>query len=382
MRTKTRNALSVGAHLKNTVAVSRNGDAFVSQHIGDMETAESRGAFEDTIESLESLLEVHADHIIADLHPDYHSTGFAVKSGRKLTQVQHHFAHVAACMLENQIDGPVLGVAWDGTGFGPDGTVWGGEFLRPQNGSFERIATFKPFLLPGGEAAIREPRRSALGMLYATFGDRMFDREPVDLLRRFSEAELRVLRRMLAAGISSPSTTSAGRLFDGLAALLGIRDVNRFEGEAAMELEFAVSQTDEAYEFTLNRGNGRGAFPPRYFIDWTDMVKSVLNDVQKGSPRGIIAGRFHNTLSEMVITCAEKSGEQKVLLTGGCFQNRYLTERTVHRLRQEGFSPYWHQRVPPNDGGISLGQLAAFAFGESAQQTGSPSERVRETTEV
>lgn len=354
--------LGVGAHLKNTVALSVGNSIFVSQHVGDLENRESFMSFQRVIQDFRRLYRTEPARIAADMHPDYLSTKYAKDSGIPLIQIQHHFAHVAACMAENEISGRVLGVSWDGTGYGPDGTVWGGEFLLTDGGSFTRVAAFRKFRLPGGAAAVKEPRRAALGVLYEIMGDGVFGRKDLIPVGAFSDSELRVLAKMLGNDIHSPWTTSAGRLFDAAASLAGLRQRMRFEGQAAMELEFAAfrEKTDESYPFFLNRtdaGNtGKEAF---ITADWEPLVAAMINDVRDQIPLARIARRFHNTLVEIIVETARAVGEERVVLTGGCFQNRLLTERSVVRLRAEGFKPYWHQRIPPNDGGISLGQVVA-----------------------
>jgi hydrogenase maturation protein HypF len=353
--------IAVGAHLKNTVAVSNGQNIFVSQHIGDLDTPQSLESFRSTLKDLLSLFDVHPTRVIADLHPDYRSTQEAQASGLPLSTVQHHHAHIASCMAENQLEGAVLGVAWDGTGLGPDGTIWGGEFLRCTPSTFHRVASFRTFPLPGSEHAVKEPRRAALGLLHEMMGNAVFDDVTVPPVSAFTPAELTTLRRMLKQGINSPLTSSAGRLFDAVASLTGLRQRMSFEGQAAMEMEFsvaAVASTDETYSLpTLIAAPGKDS--SHLIIDWAPVIMQILNDRQHGIPTGMMSARFHNTLAEVVVQVAQQMGERRVVLSGGCFQNRYLTERTVMRLEQEGYRAYWHQRVPPNDGGIALGQLYA-----------------------
>ena len=353
--------LAVGAHLKNTVALGVGTNAFVSQHIGDLETPQAYEAFCAVIDALARLYEQRPQRVACDLHPHYLSTGYAQESGLPVVTVQHHYAHILACMAENELAEPVLGVSWDGTGFGLDGTVWGGEFLRVAEGSFTRVAHLRPFGLPGGDKAIKEPRRTALGLLHAAFGDEAFGMTDLAPVAAFTARELRVIRQMIARRLNVPLTSSAGRLFDAVASLAGLRQQVRFEGQAAMELESALAgvQTDEAYPFACRvpEEDPQGAI----VMDWAPLVRAVLDDVRSRVAAGMIAARFHNALVEMIVAVAERLGETRVALSGGCFQNRYLTERAVTRLRAAGFRPYWHQRVPPNDGGIALGQLVAAA---------------------
>ena len=346
--------LAVGAHLKNAVAFSVGRQVFVSQHIGDLDAAEACAAFERVIADLGRLYGREPELVACDLHPDYRSTHFARARGLPVVAVQHHYAHVLSCMAENEVEGPVLGISWDGTGYGPDRTVWGGEFLRVDATSFERAAHLRTFPLPGGERAVREPRRAAVGLLHAALGDAVFDLGDLPPLAAFSAAEIRVVGQMLERGLNTPLTSSAGRLFDAVAALVGLRQRTRFEGQGAMELEFALDPAvDEAYDFELVAGDGP------LVADWEPLVRGVLRDVDAGAEIGAIAARFHNALVEIMVDVARSVGEESVVLSGGCFQNKYLTERAVRRLGEEGFRPYWHQRIPPNDGGIALGQVAA-----------------------
>jgi hydrogenase maturation protein HypF len=340
--------LAVGAHLKNTVALSVGRQVFISQHIGDLETPQALEAFRRVIADVRALWEHQPQAVACDLHPDYLSTQSAHRMGLPVAGVQHHYAHVLACMAENEVAPPVLGVSWDGTGYGTDGTVWGGELLLVTETGFERVAHLRPFRLPGGDRAVKEPRRSALGVLYEMLGEQAFDL----LGDLFTPRERHLLAQMLRQGVNAPITTSAGRLFDAVASLVTGRQVVNFEGQAAMELEFLAhsAQGDDSYPFILSEGTPR-------VLDWSPMVEAILQDVQQGVEPSRIALRFHNTLVEMMVAVAKAVGVERIALSGGCFQNAYLTERAVHRLSAEGFRVYWHQRVPPNDGGIALGQV-------------------------
>jgi hydrogenase maturation protein HypF len=354
--------LAVGAHLKNTIAVSLDREVFVSQHIGDLETAQAFAAFQEVSKSLCQMYDLRPVAIVCDAHPDYLSTQFAQKSGLPVTPVQHHYAHVLACMAENHLEGPVLGVSWDGTGYGLDHTIWGGEFLRVRESGFQRVAHLRTFALPGGDQAVRQPRRTALGLLYELFGDELFTMRHLAPLQAFKPAELAVLRRMLEKNINTPRTSSAGRLFDAIAALIGLHQTVQFEGQAALHLEFALDgiATDERYNADIIDAS-TSSRPVPLIIDWAPLVRGVLDDLDRRVERGRIAAKFHNTLVEVIVTVARRVGEERVVLTGGCFQNKYLTERTVKRLRSETFRPYWHRQIPPNDGGIAVGQIVAAA---------------------
>jgi hydrogenase maturation protein HypF len=295
---------------------------------------------------------------------------------------------VLACLAENEIEGRALGVAWDGTGYGLDGTIWGGEFFAVDGASVRRVATFRPFPLPGGDQAVREPRRSALGVLHdlrVGDGNRTEDKSganpyiraagragalPHALEAAFNPRELGVLTRMIERGVNTPLTSSVGRLFDAVASLAGLRQLSRYEGQAAMELEYAAAGHggEAPYPFDVRPVAASAADAPdadalRWVIDWAPTVGAVLEDVAARTPAGVIAARFHHALVEVIVRIARLADESRVALSGGCFQNRYLIERAVVRLREEGFRPYWHQRIPPNDGGISLGQVVAAVRG-------------------
>jgi hydrogenase maturation protein HypF len=293
--------------------------------------------------------------IACDLHPDYLSTQYALSRSAHVHRVQHHWAHVLACMAENQVTAPALGIAWDGMGLGTDGTIWGGEFLLAREDGFERVAHLRPFRLPGGDTAMKEPRRSALGLLYEIFEGDLFEKVDLPPMRSFSAKERNVLKQMLERGVNAPVTTSGGRLFDAVASLLDLHQITTFEGQAAMSLEFAIKHAGSThYPFELS-----GNFP--CVINWEPMIVSILEEKLSGTAIDAIAARFHETLSAIMIAIAERIGERKVVLTGGCFQNKHLTELSVQRLQAAGFEPYWHRRVPPNDGGIALGQIISAA---------------------
>ena len=347
--------LAVGAHLKSSVALVVGHNVFISQHIGDLESTAAFDAFQRVVGDLERLYDARPESVACDAHPDYLSTRFARQLGVPVREVQHHFAHVVSCMAENELEGPVLGVAWDGTGYGTDGTIWGGEFFRATRHDFERVAHLRQFRLPGGDSAVREPRRSAAGVLYEIFGDALFKLGAPAPVQGFTRPELQIVWQMLHKQLNAPVTSSAGRLFDAAAAIAGLRLETRYEGQAAMEWEFAAEAagTDEAYPFGIRDGQSP------LVVDWEPMIRGMLDDVAENEPVGRIAAKFHNALAEIIVAVARRVGREQVVLSGGCFQNRYLTERAVRRLEQEHFRAYWHQRVPPNDGGIALGQVVA-----------------------
>lgn len=361
--------IAVGAHVKNAAAVAKGHSVFLSQYIGDMDTEQTVATFKQTLADFERLYDLKPEAIASDLHPDYKSTHYAQETGLPIIPVQHHYAHVLACMAENHLQAPVFGVSWDGTGYGTDGTVWGGEFLTINEHSYKRVAQLRGFRLPGGDTAVKEPRRSALGLLYEIYGDALFEIDDLPTVRAFTKAERGILKTILARGLNAPMTSSAGRLFDAVASLIGIRQRCSFEGQAAMELEFALDglKTDECYTFEITDVTGVDT-PVRCIMDWTPMILRILSDMRSGMATATIAARFHNTLSEMIVAAARTANIEQVVLTGGCFQNRYLIEQTIQRLKNAGFQPYWHRVVPPNDGGIALGQVMAALREESKEQ--------------
>jgi hydrogenase maturation protein HypF len=338
--------LAVGGHLKNTVALAVDSNVFISQHIGDLETHEANTSFTRVIDDFQTLFHAIPEIVGCDMHPDYRSTVHAVPMASRraipLVRTQHHWAHMLACMADNSIDAPALGVVWDGTGYGPDGTVWGGEFLLATDNGFRRAAHFRHFPLPGGDAAAKKPRQTMLGVLHELLG-----------AQAFTDEDPRLVRQMLDKRVRSPKTSSAGRLFDAVACLIGLCNQVSFEGQAAMALEFAVDRSvNESYPHGIQPG-------PPLIVDWEPVIRGVIGDLGMRVPTATIAAKFHNTLAEIIVAVAERIGQRRIVLTGGCFQNRYLTERTVQRLWQQGFACYWNQRVPPNDGGIALGQVIA-----------------------
>jgi len=336
--------LAVGGHLKNTVAIAVGRDVFLSQHIGDLETVEARHAFERAIDDLCRLYSFKPEAVVCDLHPDYASTQWADRSGLPVIRVQHHQAHVASCAAENGVEGPYLGVSWDGTGYGLDGSIWGGEFFRVEGGQFERIAHLRPFNLPGGDAAVREGWRSAASLLFEVFGPESTAPLPHPPPTGKPRLDDKNIRYMLEHKINVVPTTSVGRLFDAIACISGVARENRFEGQAAMLLENEIAglRMEEAY--------------PLPDGDWGPLISSVLTDQRAGVLVPVIAARFHNALVNWIVEVATGAGLKQIVLSGGVFQNRYLTESAAAVLESRGYQVHTHQRVPPNDGGIALGQ--------------------------
>jgi hydrogenase maturation protein HypF len=319
------------------------------------------------IDSFRQLYQATPDRVAADMHPDYVSTRFAHHTGLPVVPVQHHFAHVVACMAENDLSGEVLGVVFDGAGYGLDGTIWGGEFLVTDGVALRRAAALRRFRLPGAAQAIREPRRSALGALYEVLGEELFERTDLATIRAFSAAELPVLRTMLGRGLNAPWTSSAGRLFDAVASVLGLRQRMDFEGQAAMDVEFAA--LDQVGRGTLRlplcEAAGRTGTPqsshvhPACVVDWQPLLLQLIAGLDERIPVAVLAAEFNQALAQVIVDVARRTGQRRVVLTGGCFQNRQLTQCAVQQLEAAGLSPYWHQRIPPNDGGIALGQAVA-----------------------
>jgi hydrogenase maturation protein HypF len=358
IKEKIKPTLASGAHLKNTVALSVEDRVFISQHIGDLETDAAYRAFEEVIESFQSLYKTKPQKAAADAHPDYLSSQYVNHLKVPKFKVQHHLAHVFSCMLENDLDPPVLGVSWDGTGYGLDKKVWGGEFFLVTKDSAHRVGHFREFPLPGGELAIKEPRRAALGLLCQMQNNPVLKPASLPTFKAFSGEEIRILQKMIQSNINTPFTSSAGRLFDVVVSIIGLRQINKFEGQAAMELEFRANSliTEEDYDLSIYEEAENGT--KKYIIDWELMFGELISDYHQNTSASIIAAKFHNSLSNVILEFEQKMAVPKIVLSGGCFQNKYLTEMSIKKLRSGSFDVYWHQRVPPNDGGISLGQIA------------------------
>ncbi|WP_374575565.1 carbamoyltransferase HypF [Phenylobacterium sp.] len=357
--------LALGGHLKTTVALSRAGEAVVWPHIGDLETLEARAAHERAAHDIARLHDVAPRLIACDLHPDYATSREANGFAAPVVQVQHHLAHVAACMADNGLAEPVLGVAWDGVGYGPDGTIWGGEFLAVARGSWRRAAHLQAFPLPGGDAAVREPRRAALGLLYAAFGEAALSMDDLAPVASFTPAERRTLAVMLARGVNTFACTSAGRLFDAVAALAGLAQRTSFEGQAATRLEEAAGEreVDDGYDFPVRDAGDGGAL----VLDWAPALAAIIADVRAGAEPGEVSAKLHAGLAGAVVEVARRLAAPRVALTGGCFQNARLTRLTVDALRAAGIEPLWHRQVPPNDGGLALGQAVWAAWTHPAE---------------
>ena len=353
--------LAVGGQLKNTICLTRGKHAFLSQHIGDLENVESYGFFNEAIEHLQRILEIQPEIIACDLHPGYFSTQWALQqSGKKRVGVQHHHAHIASCMAENHLDGKVIGFALDGTGYGTDGHIWGGEVLIAGYKDFQRAAHFEYVAIPGGEAAIREPWRMAVSYLAHYFG-RDFLKLPVPFVRQLDVNKTQLLLRMMEQRINSPLTSSCGRLFDAVAALIGIRQHVNYEAQAAIELEMAMSASGDDHEYLLEIREGDDGC----VIGCRPLFAALMDDLSRNVDAGVISRRFHNalvvTFTRIAALLRERTGLKRVCFSGGTFHNVYLSQRLESKLVDKGFAVFTHREVPAGDGGLSLGQALVAA---------------------
>lgn len=392
--------LACGGQLKNTFCITKGRYAIISQHIGDMANKEAIDFYKETLKNLKNTFKAKPSIVAHDMHPNYWTTGFAKKYHSQLTThnsqlitVQHHHAHIVSCMAEHNLKEDVIGIAFDGTGYGADGNIWGGEFLIANRKNFIRFAHLDYVPMPGGDMAIKEPWRMAVSYLVNTYGDNTKDVLPL-FFNRFKTTDIGAIIMMLKKKINSPLTSSCGRLFDAVSSLIGIKDIITFEGEAAIKLEMlADNECYEGYNFKvydethmsqrltkghenfhppphplpLYGGLGEGAFLEQTpsVIDTKDVIKGIVNDINKNVPASIISARFHNTISEIVLAVAERIkriyGIERVVLSGGVFQNSFLAKQAAGKLDANGFKVFLNEKVPANDGGISLGQAVIAA---------------------
>ncbi len=360
--------LACGGHLKNTFCLGKGQQAFVSHHIGDLENLETLTSFREGIEHFKRLFDIYPKAVAYDLHPEYLATKYALDMDipRKIG-VQHHHAHIASVLAEHSIQGPVIGLAADGTGYGTDGAVWGCEIMSADLLGFERLAHLAYVPLPGGDHAVRQPWRMAAVYLAQAYGDAFLDLD-IPFVHQLDRPKWHVLAQMIERGINSLPTSSLGRLFDAVAALIGLRNEVLYEGQAAIELEILAQQQEKGihegqsiiYPFTIST---RDQMPTT--LDVAPMFRGIVSDIQQGVPASEIADRFHHSIAELLATVCfgtrEQTGLNIIALSGGVFQNRLLLEQLVKRLEGMSFQVYVNRRVPPNDGGISLGQIAVAA---------------------
>lgn len=351
--------LACGAELKNTICLTKDNQAFLSQHIGDLENVATYDFFQLTIRHMQKILDVRPEIIAYDLHPDYLSTRWALEQGGvEKIAVQHHHAHIASAMAENQIDSPAIGLAFDGTGYGTDGTVWGGEILIADIGQFARAAHLAYVPMPGSAAAIKEPWRMAVSYLYDALGEGFWDLD-LPLLKAIEDSKIQIMVDMVNSRVNAPLTSSLGRLFDGIAAIIGIRNQVRFEGQAAMELEMlAGGQADTLYDYEWISADGLK-------ISTRPIIRGVAKDITQGIPPTVISCKFHQTLirlfADLCDVIRKENGLNRVVLSGGVFQNSILLTGLINVLEKEKFQVLSHKQVPANDGGISLGQALVAA---------------------
>jgi hydrogenase maturation protein HypF len=353
-----RPVLALGGQQKNAVAIGHGGKIVLGPHIGDLSTLQAREACDRSAAQLCALHGVSPSAVACDAHPDYYTSRAAARHGLAVARVPHHLAHVLSCMADTGIEAPVLGIAWDGTGYGGDGTVWGGEFLLVRQDCYQRLAHFLPFPLPGGEAAVREPRRAAFGIRHALYGDTLSAEPDSTATGQYSPKEREMLRTMLRRRLNSPLTSSVGRLFDAAASLLDLMQTASFEGEAAMAVEFAAERAPCTAPLPAP---WLVAADDRLVLDWRPTLSALIRGVADGMKAEALAAGLHEALARAIVAVAERAGIADVVLTGGCFQNARLTECAVRELRAAGFRPSWHRRIPPNDGGLAAGQVVFAA---------------------
>jgi hydrogenase maturation protein HypF len=349
--------LACGGHLKNTFCLAQGEYAFLSHHVGDLEDYFTYQAFVESIEHFQRLFDITPQAVAYDLHPGYRSTQYALAlKDLPHIAVQHHHAHIASCMAENGCQGPIIGVAWDGTGYGTDGRIWGGEFLLASYSGFERLVHLEEVPLPGGEQAIRQPWRMAAAYLHQVYGEAMEGLD-LELMRYIDHHTWQVIRQMLARGLNSPLTSSAGRLFDAVATLIGVRYEVQYEGQAAVELEMLAAESAvEGYSFNLVANR------KPMVVQTEGIIRGVVDDLLRSKPGSLIAAKFHTTLVEIIRSVCGRIRElanlRQVALSGGVFQNTLLLTAVITGLQDDGFTVYTHKLVPPNDGGLCLGQAA------------------------
>lgn len=347
--------LAVGPHMKSTFTLATPEHLVVSPHIGDLETVPAWTSFERNLETLEGLYALAPTRLACDRHPDYAATRYALRRDPEAIAVQHHHAHIAAVMAEHGLSGPVIGLALDGTGYGDDGTIWGGEVLRVERADCQRLAHLRTFPLPGGDTAAREPRRCALGLLHD------IDRPGALPPEAFTKREVTVLRQAMERGINTARTSSAGRLFDAVASLLGLAHLSTFEGQAAMRLQSSAEYDHRppmCYRFARRAGRGREPA----VLDWQPAITALLADRDAGESVSRLANAFHQALADALADATALAPDLPVVLAGGCFQNVLLLERAIAALKARGRTVVRPARLPPNDGAVSVGQAVVAGW--------------------
>ncbi len=351
--------LALGPQMNNTIALGIDNKAFISQHIGDLDNPLAMEFFEETVRDFLKFFDVSPKVVVSDMHPGYYSTRFGEKHySDRLIKVQHHFAHTLSCMADNDIPGntEVIGFAFDGTGYGTDGTIWGSEALIISEEGYRRVCHLRPFRLPGGDKAVKEPCRTAFSLLFETFGDEAAELD----LSPLTGKEKAFFMNMISNNINSPLTTGMGRLFDGISSMIGLKHKVSYHTQAAVLLEQAALRSGEtgSYPFRIEEG----------IIDYREMIRNITDDLRDEIPCEIIARKFHNTVTDIIIYISESirkdTGIGRIALSGGVFQNSILLENVNLKLKEKGFIPLMHQNVPSNDGGISLGQVVAAGLQE------------------
>jgi hydrogenase maturation protein HypF len=363
---RARQVLGCGAELKNTFCLTKDNYAFISQHIGDLENLETMEHFDNTLALYQKLFRIQPEAIAYDLHPEYLSTKYALGLANrfKLVPVQHHHAHIASCMADNKVETPVIGVSFDGTGYGSDGHIWGGEFLVADFNGFNRAGHLEYLPLPGGEAAIKRPYRIATGYLLKLLGESSLDLK-LPFLKQIDPVEVALIERQVQTGLNSPLTSSMGRLFDAVSALMGVRGAIDYEGQAAVELEMVAyddngKDGDKSYPYSIIEHDGVNV------IQLRELLTAIVEDLHRDVSKATMSAKFHNTVALMVCQVCQRiaanTGINQVALSGGVFQNRLLLRKAMALLEPAGFSVLTHKQVPCNDGGISLGQALIANF--------------------
>lgn len=350
---------AAGSQMKNSFAFLKQGQIYMSQYIGDLDSMNNCKAYDWEVNNWEILLGIQNAKGVGDKHPDYYSSEYLERRDISFERIQHHQAHVWAAMADNKLSPPFCSIAWDGTGWGDDVTVWGGEAFLATEQEISRIASLYPFLLPGKDKAVREPKRAMLGLFNALFGDEIPSPYDAWLHQSFSKEKLAILSVALKKKINAQICSSVGRLFDGVSAILDFCTESDFEGQAALLLEMAAYRATNnkiAYAMPLIKENNL------FLLNWGPMIKQILKDKVQGVPLEDIALAFHETLAQAIVELAKIAGKETVLLTGGVMQNKLLVEKAIYYLKAAGFKPYIHRDIPPNDGGIAVGQLIGSLY--------------------